>query len=77
MEQFGEVAKNNTVTEENENGAVTNEDSKKGFKFRKLTKKEWAAIWDKTTTGLLILLMASPVLILLYIFSWFLSIAQF
>ena len=34
-------------------------------------KKKWLAIWDKITTGLLILLMASPVLILLYIFLWF------
>lgn len=29
-------------------------------------------IWDKITTGILILLMASPVLILGYIFLWFL-----
>ena len=34
-------------------------------------KKKWRAIWDKITTGLLIALMASPVLILLYIFLWF------
>ena len=34
-------------------------------------KIKWAAIWDKFTTGLLIALMASPVLILLYIFLWF------
>ena len=34
-------------------------------------KKKWLAIWDKITTGLLIALMASPVLILLYIFLWF------
>ncbi len=36
-------------------------------------KKKWKKIWDKITTGLLILLMAAPVLILLYIFTWFLT----
>ena len=30
-----------------------------------------AAIWDKITTGLLILLMASPIIVLVYIFVWF------
>ena len=34
-------------------------------------KKKWNAIWDKVTTGLLIVLMASPLLILAYIFLWF------
>jgi hypothetical protein len=34
-------------------------------------KKKWAAIWDKVTTGLLIFLMTSPILILAYIFLWF------
>ena len=34
-------------------------------------KKKWAAIWDKITTGLLIFLMATPVIILAYIFLWF------
>ena len=33
-------------------------------------KKKRQAIWDKITTGILILLMASPVLILSYIFIW-------
>lgn len=33
-------------------------------------KAKWAAIWDKVTTGLLILLMVSPLLILGYIFGW-------
>ena len=36
-------------------------------------KKKWNAIWDKVTTGILIFLMASPLLILGYIFFWFLS----
>ena len=34
-------------------------------------KAKLAAIWDKFTTGLLIFLMGSPILILLYIFLWF------
>jgi len=34
-------------------------------------KAKLAAIWDKFTTGLLIFLMASPVLVLIYIFVWF------
>ncbi|MBR3680579.1 MAG: hypothetical protein IKL79_01075 [Clostridia bacterium] len=36
----------------------------------KAKKAKRAAIWDKVTTGILILLMASPVLILTYIFIW-------
>lgn len=34
-------------------------------------KKKWAAVWDKFTTGILIFLMSSPILILAYIFLWF------
>ena len=34
-------------------------------------KKKRHEIFDKITTGLLIMLMATPVLILAYIFSWF------
>ncbi len=36
-------------------------------------KKKWKKIWDKVTTGLLIVLMASPFFILAYIFAWFLT----
>ncbi|MBR2965519.1 MAG: hypothetical protein IKC34_03090 [Clostridia bacterium] len=36
-------------------------------------KKKVAAFWDKVTTGILIFLMASPFLILGYIFYWFLT----
>ena len=36
-------------------------------------KKKMKEIWDKFTTGLLIFLMASPILILAYIFIWFLT----
>ena len=39
----------------------------------KAKKKKRAAIWDKITTGLLVFIMASPVLILGYIVWWFLS----
>lgn len=36
------------------------------------TKKiNWKTVYDKFTTGLLILLLCSPVLILLYIVLWF------
>lgn len=36
-------------------------------------KKKRKAIWDKVTTGILIFLMASPILILAYIFTWFIK----
>ena len=35
--------------------------------------KKWKNILDKITTGILILLMASPFLILTYIVVWFLN----
>jgi ABC-type dipeptide/oligopeptide/nickel transport system permease component len=34
-------------------------------------KKKRNEIFDKITTGILIALMATPILILAYIFSWF------
>lgn len=34
-------------------------------------KKGWAHIWDNVTTGLLIFLFASPLIILAYILIWF------
>lgn len=39
----------------------------------KAKKAKMKAIWDKVTTGLLIFLMASPILILLWIFMWFIN----
>lgn len=33
----------------------------------------WKVVWDKITTGILIFLMASPLLILGYILLWFVS----
>ena len=36
-------------------------------------RKRRKEIWDKITTGILIFLMASPILILAYIFIWFLT----
>ena len=35
--------------------------------------KKWKGIWDKITTGILIALMATPIIILAYIIIWFLS----
>lgn len=51
---------------DNNNSAISN--VKSFFKSAK-----WKAIWDKITTGILILLMATPVIILAYIIIWFLS----
>ena len=34
---------------------------------------KWKIVWDHVTTGILILLMFSPFLILAYIFIWFLN----
>lgn len=40
--------------------------------FKEKTKDvKWKEVWDKCTTGLLIFLMFSPILILAYIFLWF------
>lgn len=36
-------------------------------------KKKVEAFWDKITTGILILLMVSPIFILGYIVLWFLN----
>ena len=42
--------------------------------FKEKTKNiKWKDVGDKITTGLLILLIASPILILAYIFLWFLN----
>ena len=41
--------------------------------FREKTKNvKWKEVWDKCTTGLLLLIFASPLLVLAYIFIWFL-----
>lgn len=39
----------------------------------KVKKVNWKKVWDKVTTGILIFLMATPILILVYIFYSFLS----
>lgn len=40
--------------------------------FKEKTKNvKWKEVWDKFTTGLLIFLIFSPLLILIYIFLWF------
>ena len=45
------------------------------FAEEQAKKKRVREIWDKVTTGLFIALLASPVLILLYIFLWFVSVS--
>ncbi len=41
--------------------------------FREKTKNvKWKEVWDKCTTALLILIFASPLIVLGYIFLWFL-----
>ena len=41
------------------------------FADEQAKKKRIHEIWDKVTTGLFIALLASPILILAYIFFWF------
>ena len=45
------------------------------FAEEQARKRRVREIWDKITTGLFIALLASPVIILLYIFPWFLSVS--
>ena len=45
------------------------------FAEEQARKKRVKEIWDKVTTGLFIALLASPVVILLYIFLWFVSVS--
>ena len=45
------------------------------FADEQAKKKKIQAIWDKITTGLFIALLASPVIILLYIFLWFVNVS--
>ncbi|MBQ8302649.1 MAG: hypothetical protein IJX97_03765 [Clostridia bacterium] len=43
------------------------------FELEQEKKKKRAEIWDKVTTGLLIAVIASPVVVLLYIIIWFIT----
>ena len=56
---------------------ITEEEIKEASFFttfmEKAKKVNWKKVWDKVSTGLLILIMAAPVLILAYIFYWFLT----
>ena len=45
------------------------------FADEQAKKKRVKEIWDKVTTGLFIALLASPFVILLYIFLWFVSVS--
>ena len=38
-----------------------------------LKEVNWKVVWDHVTTGLLIFLMCSPIMILAYIFIWFIT----
>ena len=51
---------------------VTIFDKIANFFDEKSKDAKWKEGWDKFTTGILILLFASPLLILGYIFLWFL-----
>ena len=43
-------------------------------KFMEWTKTvKWKNVWDHVTTGILILLMCSPIMILVYLVAWFLN----
>ena len=50
---------------------ATQMDEEDAWEAMRLKKAKRARIWDKITTGILIFLMCSPVLILGYIFLWF------
>ena len=50
---------------------VTIFDKISNFFDEKSKDAKWKDAWDKITTGILILLFASPILILGYIFLWF------
>ena len=55
-----------------ENAVTTTQmDEEAAWEAMRLKKAKRARIWDKITTGILIFLMCSPVLILGYIFIWF------
>lgn len=45
------------------------------FAAEQARKKQIRETWDKITTGLFIALLASPFIILLYIFLWFVSVS--
>ena len=45
------------------------------FAEEQAKKKKMLEIWDKITTGIFILLLCSPVLIILYIALWFISVS--
>lgn len=49
----------------------------KNFEWTDARKKKAKEIWDKVTTGFLILLFATPVAILVYIFIWFANSSKF
>lgn len=73
-----EAAENDTVADaiseeliESEEEAEAQKALSKEAELAALHGFNWKKFWDKVTTGLLILLMASPFLILVYILLWF------
>ena len=66
--EMQENMQNNAIEEKSEDQLLREAEDAERAKKAKI-----AAIWDKITTGLLIFLMASPFLVLLYIFLWFTS----
>ena len=42
-----------------------------GFFKEKTKNVKWKEVWDKVTTGLLMVVFASPIIILGYILLWF------
>ncbi len=57
-----------------ENGIIIEENATETNIEKKAKKNiNWAEVWDKFTTGLLLLFFASPLLVLLYIFIWFIN----
>ncbi len=63
-----EVTEETAVVEEPKTEAQLLREAEEAEKAR---KAKWNNFWDKITTGILIFLMASPLLILGYIFWWF------
>lgn len=75
---MGDNQLNNTkaVVELDYTGEVVKEiQIDQAFADEQAKKRRVREIWDKVTTGLFIALLASPVLILLYIFLWFVSVS--
>ena len=65
--------KEKTVKEKKEKPAKEKKEKAEADEEEKDNEVDIKKVIDKITTGLLILLMATPILILAYIFYWFMS----